>query len=134
MSKKTGWKTYVILHLLFAVASVSAMCGKFASGYEFLSLKYCLFMCGMIGCLGIYALGWQQIIKHMPLAKAYVNKAATVVWGMIWSLLIFKEHLTVGKIVGAAVVIAGVVLFALSDPEPEDSGSETSGSGKDGAL
>ena len=134
MKNKAGWKTYLILHLLFAVASVSSMCGKFASGYEFLSLKYCLFMCGMIGCLGIYAIGWQQIIKRMPLAKAYVNKAATVVWGMIWSLLIFKEHLTVGKVVGAVVVIAGVILFALSDPDPAKAEEGASDPGKDGAL
>ena len=42
-----------------------------------------------------------------------------MVWGIIWGALFFHESVTPGKVIGAAVVIAGVVLFALSD-EKED--------------
>lgn len=72
----------------------------------------------------MYAIGWQQIIKHMPLASAYVNKAATVLWGLVWGLLIFKESLTPGKIIGAVIVAVGVVLFAAADPQDEEAAHE----------
>ena len=122
--KNTKLKNYIVLHLLFALVSLSSVCSKFASGCEFLSLKYCFWQCGMIGFLGLYAIGWQQIIKHMPLASAYVNKAATVLWGLVWGLLIFKESLTPGKIIGAVIVAVGVVLFAAADPQDEEAAHE----------
>ncbi len=67
--------------------------------------------------LGIYAIFWQQVIKNMPLTAAYANRAVTVFWGMVWGLIIFKEKITLGKAVGAVIVIAGIILFALSDRE-----------------
>lgn len=67
--------------------------------------------------LGIYAIFWQQVIKNMPLTAAYANRAVTVFWGMVWGLIIFKEKITPGKAVGAVIVIAGIILFALSDRE-----------------
>lgn len=72
--------------------------------------------------LGTYAIFWQQIIKRMPLSSAYANKAITVVWGMIWGLLIFNESITIQKLLGALIVVTGVVLFAFSEKggEPED--------------
>ena len=115
--KKENIRNYIILNLLFAVMSLSSVCSKFASQCEFLSLRYCFFQLGMIFFLGVYAIGWQQMIKKMPLTTAYVNKAVTVAWGLIWGVVIFKEQLTPGRIIGALIVIAGVVLFALSEEE-----------------
>lgn len=62
-------------------------------------------------------LGWQQIIKRLPLTTAFANKAVTVVWGIIWGALFFKEPVTIGKIAGAVLVILGVVLYAYADKE-----------------
>ena len=47
----------------------------------------------MVAILGIYAIGWQQVIKRMPLTTAYANKAVTLVWGLVWGLLLFHEQL-----------------------------------------
>lgn len=115
--KKENSKNYIILNLLFVLVSLSSVCSKFASRYGFLSPRYCIFQAGMVFFLGIYAIGWQQIVKKMPLTAAYVNKAVTVAWGLIWGTVLFKEQLTPGRIIGALVVIAGVVLFAVSDEE-----------------
>ncbi|MBP1585774.1 MAG: DMT family transporter [Lachnospiraceae bacterium] len=69
--------------------------------------------------LALYALLWQQIIKHLPLTFAYANKAVTVVWGILWGLLLFGEKITPGKVLGSVFVICGIVLYALNDGEPE---------------
>ena len=70
--------------------------------------------------LGLYAIGWQQIIKRLPLTTAFANKAVSIVWGMVWGILIFHEKITVGNIVGAALVISGVVLYAYADDKKEE--------------
>ena len=104
-------KPYIILHIILMVYSAGGICSKLASGQPFLSFKFCLFYGGTILCLGIYAILWQQVLKMIPLNIAYANKAITLVWGMVWGLLIFKERITVTNVVGALIVLTGVLLM-----------------------
>ena len=53
----------------------------------------------------------------MPLTTAYANRAITVVWGMVWGVVVFKEHLGILQVAGGIVVLIGVALFASSDSE-----------------
>lgn len=118
--KKEKVKIIVALHIILAVYSTSTIFSKMAAKQEFLSLKFCLFYGAIIILLGFYAIGWQQIIKRLPLTAAFANKAVTVVWGIFWGFLFFNEPVTLGKVIGAVMVIAGIVMFALSDGEKEN--------------
>lgn len=117
-------KIYILLHLFLMGYSLCGIMSKLAAGESFLSLKYCIFLSLEIFILACYALGWQQFIKRLPLTAAYANKAVTVVWGCIWGILFFEERLTPGKLAGIAMVVAGVVLFAISEDERQVQGSE----------
>ena len=110
-------RSFVLLHLLLMVYSTSGVFSKLASGELFLSFKFCLYYGCIIFLLGIYAIGWQQIIKRLPLTLAFANKAVTVIWGMIWGTVFFGEKITTGKLAGALIVIAGVVLFVSAEEE-----------------
>lgn len=118
-------KTLLALHLLLALFSLCGICGKIAAGFPFLSLGFIASYGGMLGILAMYALGWQQVIKRMPLTSAYANRAVTIAWGIVWGYLVFGEAVSVRKLLGAAVVLAGVVLFALADKD---------GAGNEGAV
>lgn len=106
-----------LLHLLLFVYSMSGIFSKLASKESFFSFRFCLYYACIILLLGIYAIGWQQIIKRLPLTTAFANKAITVLWGLMWGVVIFHEKVTAGKLIGVALVIAGVALFALADKE-----------------
>ena len=67
--------------------------------------------------LGVYAIVWQQIIKKIPLNTAYSNKAITVVWGILWGYLFFQEQIKWNMIVGALIVIAGVIVVVMADEQ-----------------
>lgn len=114
--------------MLLAVYSLSSVCAKLASGFEFMSFGFIGCYAGMIALLGVYAVGWQQIIKRLPLTFAYANKAVTVLWGIVWGILLFHEQVFALKLLGAAVVLAGVVLFSLA--EKDDAGSDAPASGE----
>ena len=122
MKKVSHGKALLALHLLLALYSLCDVCSKLAAGQSFLSFGFCLYYGGMILLLGVYAIGWQQIIKRLPLTTAYANKAATVVWGILWGMLLFDERVTPGKLAGAALNIAGVVLYAKADVKEEQNG------------
>lgn len=112
---RTTFKGYALLHGLLLLFSLSSVCSKLAAGEPFMSFRFVALYGAVLLLLGIYAIFWQQIIKDMPLTVAYANRAVTVFWGMLWGLFLFQEKITPGKAAGAALVIAGIVLFALSD-------------------
>lgn len=107
----------LFLHLLLMVYSMSNIFSKLAAGQSFLSFRFCLYYGVIIALLGFYAIGWQQIIKRMPLTLAFANKSVTTVWGLVWGLLFFQERVTVGKLTGIALIVAGVVVFSTADKE-----------------
>ncbi len=112
--------TLIALHVLLVVYSLCGFFSKNASKHPFLSAPYLMFYAGMLAILVVYAIGWQQIIKRMPLTLAFANKAVTVVWGIVWGAVFFGESITLGKIIGAAVIIAGVVIFVKADGEDQE--------------
>ncbi|MGN0665648.1 MAG: EamA family transporter [Huintestinicola sp.] len=113
--KKTPLTVYVLLHLLLMFYSLGGICSKTAAGYEFLSWGFIVFYGLLLLDMAVYAVLWQQILKRMPLTKAFSAKAVTVIWGMLWGVLFFHETLTVTNIIGGVLVLAGVYLAVSSD-------------------
>lgn len=119
--KRSKLSTLFALHLMLMLYSMSEICSKKAAGESFLSVRFYLYYGTVILLLGVYAIGWQQVIKRIPLTTAFANKAVTVVWGLVWGALFFREAVTPGKLLGAALVIAGVILFERADGEAAES-------------
>ncbi len=115
LSKRIG--ALLALHAVLFLYSFTGILGKFAAEYDVLSLPFLAYYAGVIALLGIYALAWQQVIKHLPLTTAFANKAITVLWGMLWGLLIFGESINAWKVIGGIVVAMGVILFVRADSD-----------------
>ena len=107
------------MHLGFLIYSFYTVIGKIASKYDFLSLQFCLFYCVLIVILFVYAVLWQQVLKKIPLSFATANKAATIVWGMLWSFLFFNEEITLKKIIGSIIIISGIILLSTTNSSGE---------------
>ena len=115
--KKGKARVLLMMHGLFLIYSLTTVISKKIGDAAPLSLPF-LFGFGLIFlCLGIYALGWQKVLKVMPLSKAFAHKAVVVIWGLFWGCALFGEVLTPAKITGAAVIICGVLLFASEEKE-----------------
>ena len=99
----------VAVNLLYAGPSVFS---KFASQHAFLSLKYCLGIAGAIGVMGVYAICWQQILKRIELSTAYMFKGTSLIFIMLFAFAFFGEAISLMNIIGAAVIITGITLFA----------------------
>ena len=123
MSKNT--KTILALNVLLMFFSLGGIFSKLAAKQSFLSLKFILCYGALLLIMFVYAIGWQQIIKRLPLTMAYANRAVTIVWGIIWGLLFFNEKLNLGKVIGAVIVIAGVLLYVTESEEGEHIGQDT---------
>lgn len=110
-------KDFVFLHIILLMSAITGIISKIASRQEFLSFKFILLYGCMIAVLGVYALCWQQIIKRLPLTIAYTNKAVTVLWGIIFGRIFFNESITIKQIIGAVIIVVGIILFVRADKE-----------------
>lgn len=112
---KLDKKVFLALHLLLLFYSCSSVLSKLAAGQEFLSLGFLVCYGGMFMILVIYAVGWQQILKRLPLTVAFANKAVTLVWSMVFGALLFQESIKLNQLIGCALAVAGVILFVKED-------------------
>lgn len=117
---KTDKKVFLALHLLLLFYSLSSVLSKRAAGQPFLSFRFCLCYGGMFLILVLYALGWQQILKRLPLTVAFANKAVTLVWSMVFGALLFHEQIRLNQVIGCALAVLGVVLFVQPEKDEEE--------------
>ena len=110
LSTKKKIILYVVLIASIFLSSLSGVCAKFASGEAFLSFKFCLFYGLEILILGVYAIIWQQIIKHLNLSISYAFKATALIWTLVWGATIFNEYFSATKLIGVAMVIIGIIV------------------------
>ena len=91
---------------------------KFASIQETMIMVFLYFFLDLC-FLGVYAFFWQQMIKKLPLSAAYLNRAMSLAWSSLWAVIIFKEDITVRKLLAVALVTVGIIIV-----NSEDGGKE----------
>ena len=106
---------FLILHIALVIYSLGGFFSKSASYEIFLSFKYCCFYAGLLGTLFLYALIWQQAIKHIDLTTAFANKGITIVWGLLIGKMIFGEEISIKKILGTLIIISGIIIVVNDD-------------------
>lgn len=114
------WITYsalVGINLLYACVSIFT---KYTSQQEFMSWHYVLGLIGAVGVMGVYAILWQQVLKRVELSLAYMFKGTSLIFVMLLAHLLFGEQITWNNILGAIIIIIGIVLFAYT-PSPLNS-------------
>ena len=113
--KKPTIKQLLLLHLSILIFSLNGIFSKLAAG----SINECglvhvrtwIFLGLMlINCM-VYALFWQQNLKHLDVNVAYAHRAVYNVWSLIWAAAVFAEKITVGNILGTILIICGVVVI-----------------------
>lgn len=85
---------------------------KMASRQEVMTWPYLFWIAGAIVILGTYALLWQQVIKRMSISSAFMFKGTSLIFVLLISALLFGESITWTNILGAVIIIAGIVFFA----------------------
>lgn len=108
-------KIFLLLHILLFIYSMAGICSKLAAGEKFLSPKFIILYGILLFIMFFYAVMWQQILKRMKLVTAYANKSVTIIWGLIWGMLLFKEKISLFKILGIIVIIFGVYLVVTGE-------------------
>lgn len=105
---------FAILYGGFLIYSMASVFAKKAGIQETILGTLIFFVLEFL-FLAIYAIIWQQALKRFSLTTAMSNKGITVLISLLWSALIFKEGITLMNIIGAVLVIVGVVVVSSDD-------------------
>ena len=107
-----SFKTYLALIGVNLIYACTSICTKMASQQKMLSWPYLLWIASAIGVMGVYALLWQQVIARMPLSTAYMFKGTSLIFVLLFSVLLFGEAITLNNVIGAVVIVIGIILYA----------------------
>lgn len=105
-------KKILLLCACFLIASSSGVFLKFASMCEFASFKYILYLGITIFVMSVYAVLWQEVLKLIPLNKAYLYKSSSIGISLMYAYIIFRETITAYNIIGCAMIIVGIMILS----------------------
>lgn len=101
----------LLVNLLFSTVSIAV---KYTSMQQLFSIRYFIGIVIVVAMLGTYAIVWQQILKRVDMTLAYMFKATGLIYVLLYSVFLFGETITVWNIIGAAIIVTGIVLFVKS--------------------
>lgn len=104
-------RTFLLL-TAFLIYSCTGISSKLASRHAFLSISYILYFGCVVGTLGLYAVLWQKVLSFMPLNKAFLCKSICIVFTLCISYWMFAETITFNNILGASIIVLGLVVLA----------------------
>lgn len=117
-------KDYFLLHLCVMIFSFTSVFAKAAANsYNnggFMNPKLYLFVFLMLAVCVIYAFFWQKVIKNVDLHVGYANRTVYLIWGQIWAISIFGEHLSLKNVIGLIIVLIGVLIVTLNTKYDEE--------------
>lgn len=111
---KEKWFNYILLYAGFFVYSFVSVLAKYASAQSSFLIAS-IYLLGEIFVLGIYAVLWQQALKKFPLVVAMSNKGVTVIFSLIWSILLFQERISATNIVGTLMILFGIWMVSADE-------------------
>ena len=107
--EKASWIKILLLQLVVGIYSVNTVIAKLVSGQKIFSPAFIGLLFLEVCVLGVYALLWQQLIKHFELSVAYANKAMGLIWSLIWSIVLFREGVKWNQLLGIVLVMIGII-------------------------
>ena len=128
MEKKISIWNILSMQITVIIYSFSTVMAKNAAKEPVLSWKMIGFYAVYLLCLFVYALCWQQIIKKIDLSVAYANRCTSVLWCLVWAVILFQEEISLQNLLGVILVLFGI--FLINTPGEKKDKEETGHSEK----
>ena len=108
--------TYFLIFFFLLITTAVQIMFKTAAmgpgGKDYISLlqEPLFYSCGLL--FMAQAVLWLAVLRKLPLSRAYPFTSLTVITMLASGALFFGESITLGNIVGAVVIMTGVIVIA----------------------
>lgn len=103
-------KHFLLLQFGYLIFSLNAVFSKLAALSQLWSMRFFLCYACALACLFVFAIIWQQVLKAYDLIIAYSWKSMVFLWVFLWSVLLFRETITINNMIGAGLIIIGMCM------------------------
>ena len=62
-------------------------------------------------------LAWMTLLRHAPVGPAFAAAHMEVVTVMIVSIWLFNDHITLGRFLGALLIVIGIICLAFAEKQ-----------------
>lgn len=99
-------------YLVFSLAGVLLKAG---ARHPVFSAAFIPYYAGAFLCVFFFALVWQQVLRACELITAYAWRGTILLWTFLWASLFFGETVTLSNILGAILVVCGMMLVTTGE-------------------
>lgn len=114
--QRLGLSSVLLLMVAFLIYSATGIFTKLASMNDLMSVAGLQYLALVFVALGTYAVLWQFILGRVALSQAFLFKSTTVLFSLCFAYFLFDEQISLQNIVGASLIIVGIILNALNRP------------------
>lgn len=114
MHSKITFLQVLALLGVYLLYSLSGVFSKYAAMQEFPSAAYIGYFAASLAVMGTFAIAWQQVLRHVELSTAFMFKGVNIIYMLIIVHFLFGEPITMQNIIGSAIIITGIILYAKS--------------------
>lgn len=110
-----------LAQISFKYASMTAMPLTYDAAWLVRVFSHPWIYGAFVGYIGAF-FTWMTLLKHAPVGPAFAASHLELISVTLLSIWLFNEPLTVIKVIGAALILIGVMFLAKDEKEePEDS-------------
>lgn len=111
--------TGIVLSVIFQSAAI--VCAKYAGsislGRGVASIIINPWYAGQLVALGMQTICWILVLRRLPLSFVYPFMSLVFPLNLVLAWLFFQEKVQVNHIVGTVLIVCGVVIIAMKEPE-----------------
>lgn len=102
-------KDVIFALIIYTIFPLSSVFMKIASTKEIFIEKGFYFGFSIL-TLGIFSLLYQKLLKNVDLIKAYIFKSFSLIWNIIFGVMLFQEQISINMICGIVIASIGVII------------------------
>lgn len=114
--QRLALSSVLLLTVSFLIYSATGIFTKLASMQDPMGVAWLQYLAMAFVALGTYAVLWQFILGRVALSQAFLFKSTTVLFSLCFAYFLFDERISLQNIVGAFLIIVGIILNALTRP------------------
>lgn len=111
---KNKGRKYLQLYMCFCIYSLALVFSKMASQQTDL-IYTAIYIFFEFVTLGLYAVIWQHMLKVFSLVVAMANKGSTVVFSLLWAVVIFHEEISLLNLIGSLLIVVGIGMVSWNE-------------------
>ena len=113
-----------LAQISFKFASIHAMPLTYDMAWLMRVLSHHWIYGAIIGYIGAF-FTWMTLLKHAPVGPAFAASHLELISVTILSVWLFNEPLTTAKVIGAVLILLGVIFLAKDESEHENPNSSS---------